>query len=152
LLTFASVGVQKDDAFRDAYNFFLSQVRIRIEMAFGLLCNKWRILQRPLQVNVKNAGKVFLCCARLHNFVINNERVQGEHQGIAGIVNSSIRDEDDQQSDDDDNNDLNFLPSDTTIAPIAGNSIMRDVLVQRVTNLCLVRPEYNLQRNANNPH
>jgi DDE superfamily endonuclease len=141
-LFLASVGVQKDEVFKDAYNFYLSQVHIRIEMAFGLLCNKWRILQRPLQVNIKNAGKVFLCCARLQNFVINNERLQ--------VLERSVVGDDDQGGDND--NELSFLPSDTTIAPIAGNSIMRDVLVQRITNLCLVRPEYNLQRNANNPY
>ena len=124
-LFLASVGVQKDEVFKDAYNFYLSQVlRIGIEMAFGLLCNKWRILQRPLQVNIKNAGKVFLCCARLHNFVINNERLQ--------VLERSVVGDDDQGGDND--NELSFLPSDTTIAPIAGNSIMRDVLVQRITN------------------
>jgi hypothetical protein len=66
----------------------------------------WQILQQPLQVNVKNAGKAFLCCvhcARLHNFVIDNERVQGEHQqGIGSIagINSTVGDDDDQQGDD----------------------------------------------------
>lgn len=30
----------------DSFNFHLSQIRIRVEMAFGLLVNKWRILRR----------------------------------------------------------------------------------------------------------
>ena len=34
-------GSQQADPTKDAYNFFLSQVRIRIEMAFGLLTTKW---------------------------------------------------------------------------------------------------------------
>jgi hypothetical protein len=29
----------------DAYNFFLSQMRIQVEMAFGMLVTKWRILR-----------------------------------------------------------------------------------------------------------
>ncbi|KAE9161337.1 hypothetical protein PF002_g32397, partial [Phytophthora fragariae] len=33
---------------RDNYNFHVSQLRIRIEMAFGLLVNKWRIFKQPL--------------------------------------------------------------------------------------------------------
>jgi hypothetical protein len=40
-------------------------------MAFGLLCGKWLILQRCLQLDLKNAGKVLACCAGLHNYVIN---------------------------------------------------------------------------------
>lgn len=36
-----------------------------------------------------------------------------------------------------------FLPLDITmIAPIVGNSTMQDVLVQRITNLSLIRPNY----------
>jgi hypothetical protein len=40
-------------------------------MLFGLLCSKFRILQQPLQVDLNGEGKLFLCCARLHRFVIN---------------------------------------------------------------------------------
>lgn len=150
LLTFFlcfSTGEQRGDSCKDAYNFYLSQVRIRIEMAFGLLCGKWRILQRPLQVRLKNAGKVFMCCARLHNFAINerlrkNEQTNDSSSGHANASNSSSCGDDV-----DDDNECGFLPSDVTVAPIAGNSIMRDVMVQRITDLCLVRPEYNTQRN-----
>ena len=34
-------GSQQADPTKDAYNFLLSQVRIIIEMAFGLLTTKW---------------------------------------------------------------------------------------------------------------
>ena len=39
----------RNDPTKDAFNFFLSQMRIRIEMAFGLLTNKLRILTTALQ-------------------------------------------------------------------------------------------------------
>lgn len=140
-------GAQKDNPFKDSYNFFLSQIRIRIEMTFGILCNKWRILQRPLQEKVKNAGKVFMCCARLHNYIINHEQLQGgDRRGNASIGSGNSSSDVDMNNDD---ADVNFLPSDVSIAPIAGNSIMRDLLVQRLQNLCLVRPQYNLERNTN---
>jgi hypothetical protein len=73
---------------KDAYNFFLSQMWIQIEMAFGLLCNKWRILQRPLQVRLKNAGKVFICCAKSHHLVIN-ERLQQATNDVSTSIGSS---------------------------------------------------------------
>jgi hypothetical protein len=125
-------------------------------MAFGLLCNKWRILQRPLQVRLKNAGKVFICCARLHNLVIN-ERLQQATNDVSTSIGSSSSygtstdyDKGGNEAGDDDKG-PGFLLSDVTVAPIAGNSKMRDVMVQRITDLCLVRPQYNLvQRNKGN--
>ena len=131
-------GDQRGDSCKDAYNFFLSQIRIQIEMAFGLLCNKWRILQRPLQVRLKSAGKVFICCARLHNLVIN-ERLQQATNDVSTSSSSYGNDYDEGGNEaGDDNEGLGFLPSDVTVAPIAGNSIMRDVMVQRITDFCLV--------------
>lgn len=52
------------------YNFNLSQLRIRIEMAFGLLVNKWQIFQRPLIVDVVSVCKVIKTFMKLHNFCI----------------------------------------------------------------------------------
>ena len=81
---------------KDTYNFYLSQLRIRIEMSLGLLTNKWRILRRPLQVKLKNAGKVFMCLCRLYNFCIDENLLDG------GRDSSSANVPDD---DNDDNND-----------------------------------------------
>jgi hypothetical protein len=38
------IGSQRQARVKDAFNFFLSQLRIRVENAFGLLTTKWRIL------------------------------------------------------------------------------------------------------------
>ena len=43
-------GDEKRDPRKDAYNFYLSQLRIRIEQAFGFMTTKWQILRKPLQV------------------------------------------------------------------------------------------------------
>eukprot|EP00644_Phytophthora_capsici_P006828 jgi/Phyca11/103818/e_gw1.8.402.1 len=59
------------------FNFYLSQLRIRIEMSFGLLVNKWQIFKRPLVVDFKNVGKVIKTCMKLHNYCIN-ERLQSK--------------------------------------------------------------------------
>ncbi|OWZ21041.1 hypothetical protein PHMEG_0004467 [Phytophthora megakarya] len=56
---------------RDSYNFCLSQCRICIEMAFGLIVNKWRILKRPLCVRLRNVLHVIHIYMRLHNFCID---------------------------------------------------------------------------------
>jgi DDE superfamily endonuclease len=63
-------GEQKNEPKNSTYNFFLSQLHIIIEMAFGLLVNIWRIFKHPLQVKLKNVGKVFICATILHSFCI----------------------------------------------------------------------------------
>jgi hypothetical protein len=60
----------------DNWNFYASQCRIRIEMAFGMMKQKWGILQSPLKVKLKNVKKIVLAAAYLHNFCIN-ERIGG---------------------------------------------------------------------------
>ena len=50
-------GSQRDDPKQDAFNFYLSQLRIRIEMAFGLLVKKFSILQKPLRHRLKTVSK-----------------------------------------------------------------------------------------------
>jgi len=42
------VGSQRSDTSKDAFNFYLSQLRIRVEMSFGILVRKWGILQTNL--------------------------------------------------------------------------------------------------------
>ena len=42
-------SVEKEHPAKDAFNFYLSQLRIHIEQTFGLMTQKWRILRQPLQ-------------------------------------------------------------------------------------------------------
>ena len=77
-------GDQKKEPAKDAYNFYLSQVRIRIEMTFGQFVNKWRIFKRPLQLRLKNVGKVLLCATRLHNFCVNEGLLEDVERAVAG--------------------------------------------------------------------
>jgi DDE superfamily endonuclease len=80
-------GESRKDPNKDTFNFYVSQLRIRIEMAFGLLTTKWRILRSPLQVKVDNVGTIFLAITRLHNYCIN-ERVYDKSE-IINIVNNT---------------------------------------------------------------
>ena len=45
-------GAMKHVPTNQTYNFFLGQLRIRCEMAFGLLATKWQIFRRPLGVHL----------------------------------------------------------------------------------------------------
>ena len=94
-----------------------------------------------MQVDLDKAGKLFLCCARLHNFAIN-ERIErsADFDDFNHCLASSSATYDEALT--------AFLPSDVTVTSIAGNSIMRDILLERITNLALVRPQHNLVRNC----
>ena len=66
-------GSQRNDLYQDSFNFHLSQLRIRIEMSFGRLVQKWRILISLLELSIENNVKVLKACAALHNFCIDQE-------------------------------------------------------------------------------
>ena len=65
------IGAHKLNPDKDAFNFHLSQLRIRIEMAFGRLVNKFRILKREIDGLIHNRADIIMACARLHNFIID---------------------------------------------------------------------------------
>ena len=58
---------------RDHYNFYHSQLRIRVECAFGMLTQRWSILRAPLPVGISISKCVSLvnALAKLHNFCID---------------------------------------------------------------------------------
>ena len=58
---------------RDAYNFYHSQVRIRIECAFGMLTHQWAILRKaiPMGISLQRSVALVVALAKLHNFCID---------------------------------------------------------------------------------
>jgi DDE superfamily endonuclease len=56
---------------RDAFNFFLSQLRVRVENCFALLVGRWGILWGPLKIPLRHQPVLIkaICC--LHNFCID---------------------------------------------------------------------------------
>ena len=60
---------------KDAYNFYHSQLRIRIECAFGMLTHRWAILRSaiPVNVTVHKTVALVLALAKLHNYCIDEK-------------------------------------------------------------------------------
>ena len=58
---------------RDSYNFYHSQLRIRIECTFGMLTNRWSILRSamPMKVTVQKTVALVVALAKLHNYCID---------------------------------------------------------------------------------
>jgi len=144
-------GLDRLKTKHDNFNCCASQCRIRIEMAFGLVQIKWRILLRPIGVRLNNLKWMAQAIARLHNFVVNerlakredpmNEiRVQAE-SGRATYHPTVPHDR---------NGDpiiLNQLFNGTH----EGHSHLREEMVRRVEMLRLSRPAENkIKKDSNN--
>ena len=138
-------GSQRDDSGQDAFNFFLSQVRIRIEMAFGLLQTKWGVLNKPLQGSLRTAAQVIEACARLHNFCLREDYKAGIDPDDESILNGITTQRQSPLA-------WGYLPIVEKLRPIPGTSLIRDVVVERVGQLGLSRPTHNLLANRPELH
>jgi len=132
-------GGHRSDPAKDAYNFFLSQLRIRIEMSFGLLTNKWRILQAPLQTSLHVSSEILMACGRLHNFCINEDGHKGGNTDNHSILGSIEPDHRSQFG-------WGYTPTVEAYQSIPGTSIMRDMLLRVVSQRGMRRPPGNLER------
>ena len=139
-------GSQRDIPENDAFNFYLSQLRIHIEMAFGRLVGKWRVLRQPLQQNsLINNIKVIMACVRLHNFVINEDMdltidpasLSNDYHDIEPLQFGNI------------NNHLGYLPVVEPFADVGGTSEVRNVILDYIRDKRLQRPAYNTDRRMN---
>jgi hypothetical protein len=72
-------GSARLDPAHDAFNYYLSQLRIRVEMAFGRLSNKFRILNGTIVGSQDRASSILIACARLHNFIIREDKPFGDN-------------------------------------------------------------------------
>eukprot|EP00970_Alexandrium_tamarense_P017966 scaffold12964_cov117-Alexandrium_tamarense.AAC.1 len=72
---------------RDNYNYFHSQLRIRIECAFGMFVQRWGMLRTaiPCNVSVPKTISLVLALAKLHNFCLSQDE-----QNIITNVNGSV--------------------------------------------------------------
>ena len=70
---FTNVSGDPNRVSEDAYNFYHSQLRIRVECAFGIMVQRWGILRSAMPRNLSIAKIVALvnALAKLHNFCIN---------------------------------------------------------------------------------
>jgi hypothetical protein len=130
-------GVEKYSNF----NFFLSQLRITIEQAFGMFVGKWRIFLRPLACSFTKIPALINCAACLHNFCIDERLTERPRILRLFCVNNPTEDD----------NVLGYFPTCTTPTPLyipEGASMhFRSVMVAIVERSQLRRPQRNLVRN-----
>ncbi|KAL7456503.1 hypothetical protein ACHAWC_008001 [Mediolabrus comicus] len=147
-------GKDRDDPYHDSFNYHLSQLRIRVEMAFGYMVNKFRILRRKLECSLKKNTAILMACARLHNFIIQQDKPFGASKYEA-------RDEgNDDNSSDGEEEQLEIIPHpnaplgmsympqlpDDSFDPYQGVSHTREGIVNALREGSIKRPLHNIQR------
>lgn len=141
-------GQDRQDPFHDSFNYHLSQLRIRVEMAFGYMVNKFRILSRKLECSMEKNSAILMACARLHNFIIKHDKPFAKSKWIA--------------SDDSDGEEdlleivphpsaplgMSYMPQlpDDTFDTYQGVSFTRQTIVDQLRERNVRRPLYNIQR------
>ena len=135
-------GSQKKEKYKQEYNFYLSQLRIRIEMAFGRLTTKWRIFRKNLDCTLQKNSLICSVAARLHNFVIDNDRISFPDGNDNELTEFGI----DALLDGPDGNN-GFLPSTVEDENEVDNAERRNHILAGIEEKQLVRPAHNILRN-----
>lgn len=145
------IGSQRLDPVNDAYNFYLSQVRIRIEMVFACLVTKWRILRAPLIGSLSSISRTLMACAILHNYVIDND---GHNDHLQFSTDSELYPDFDfivrnaptgmmyLPTMPDTNEDAMHVPH------LVSTHTMQASILQVIEQLCIRRPRHNIERNG----
>jgi DDE superfamily endonuclease len=118
----------------DNYNYFASQCRIRIEMAFGMMNTKWDILQKPLRIRVSRIKFILVVIAKLHNYCINEQitrcNLQLEEQEELALFHTSSTPHKKDNTPVDDHAAVDNLYS--SFESLAGQSLTRERMVIRI--------------------
>ena len=129
------------------YNFYLSQMRIRIEMAFGRLTTKWRIFRRKMENSSERNSLICRVAAMLHNYVINETADEAVDEAAEDFIDSFAGAPNDQ---------LGYLPvvgegedanGNTIEGSSRGISHRRTAFIRIVQRDGMTRPAHNIIRN-----
>ena len=136
------VGPHRSNVDNDAFNFYLSQVHICIEMVFGLLTTKWRILRKKLDCQLKNNSRIILCCAMLHNYVLEEDTMResgGNNTPVVGASDFIITHAP---------SGMQYLPNiPESYIEIPGVSEVRNAILEVIHEKQMRRPLHNTLRN-----
>jgi hypothetical protein len=140
-------GADRSDPDKRTFNYFLSQLRIRVEMSFGLLTTKWRIFRRDLEYGLSKNVQICNVAARLHNFVIDQEKVKIDYLGIYFTKEEARNAANIVPLDDGPSNNMGFLENLPTREPGNEDGSLRSSILGTIISGELGRPDHNIERN-----
>ena len=143
-------GLDKLSPKYNNFNFYASQCRIRVEMAFGLMTSKWGILQRPSGVSLYNVKWMIQAIGRLHNFIINErlmyDALQEDDRMTEAVAQGRGFLPSTPHTADGDPVDLDPLFNHESMTHFRGFSELREAMADRVQRMGLTRPVGNRLR------
>jgi hypothetical protein len=83
--------MKSDGQMEDAYKFYHSNCRIRIECTFGEVVMRWGIFWRKLQMDIAAVGEVISAEGLLHNFIIDERDSVWSNNYISSFSHSNLR-------------------------------------------------------------
>jgi hypothetical protein len=132
-------GVNRRMPLYDNFNYYGSQCRIQIEMSFGMMTQKWRILLWPMLQKFKNVRLIVLSIARLHNFCVNERCETGGWRPAAHCAALKINVQGPNNANEADDGYIHpehINDNEQMFQFVVGGSIMRQAMADRV----LVQP------------
>lgn len=61
---------------QENFNNRLSRCRKTVECAFGILCSKWRLLNKPIETRIELVDSIVKCICVLHNTILDREGME----------------------------------------------------------------------------
>ncbi|KAL3774298.1 hypothetical protein ACHAW5_010202 [Stephanodiscus triporus] len=82
---------------KDDFNFFHSQLRIRVECAFGMLVGRWGLLRAAIPQNISLTRTIALvhALAKLHNFCIDMHDKMHSKEPASGDIPERLQEDED---------------------------------------------------------
>ena len=131
-----------DNEYNLIYNFYLSQLRIRIEMAFDRLTTAWRIFRNDLTYSTEKNSKIARVGCKLHNYVINADNLNLSRYDSDKYVDLEV-----EPLVDGPRGNRGYLPIVTRAS--AGNvSSRRNDILRMIEERDIVRPAHTIARNG----
>ena len=75
---------------KKVYNYRLSRARRIVENSFGIMCGRFRILLRKMELDMENAIQVTRACVILHNHVLKKRDQHYSPPGFADTDDDTV--------------------------------------------------------------
>jgi DDE superfamily endonuclease len=132
---------------QDTFNYYLSQLRVRIENTFALFVNRWGILWKPLKGKLTSHNRTILCLVKLHNFAIDNkvevpkndDKYCAQYQHLFSKVADDFGLEVLENAE--------YWRTQYHFSNSVSGSLLRETLVNDIASRGYTRPHHNLQCN-----
>ena len=72
-------GIERLNVDNNNANFYMSQSRIRVEMSFGMMSNRFGLLCSPLHISLHHLGPLIQTVAWLHNYMLTENNDYSEY-------------------------------------------------------------------------